>query len=231
MKYLLLAAICLLAACVADPHHSSAADVPPEKIDPKVVEQKNAQLHLELIREMVDKGQDYAALAHIQDLKQHGDNDEQVILLEADCRRHLGQVAESDQQYRRLLNGPLAGQAYHGMGLLYVRTNPAFALTSLRRASQLVPTDADIRNDYGRALMEAGRYNEAMPELSTASELAPDQKKSRKNLIVLMMLLRNEPAATQLAQQSAIDGNEMQKLREQALRIRSMQTSKPAATG
>jgi len=74
--------ICLLCACVADPHHSSAADVPPQKIDPKIVEQKNAQLHLDLIRDMVEKGQDYAALAHIQDLKQHGDNDEQVILVE-----------------------------------------------------------------------------------------------------------------------------------------------------
>ncbi|MDB5985098.1 MAG: hypothetical protein JWR16_151 [Nevskia sp.] len=230
MKYAALFVLCMLSACTMDPHRAPS-EAPPEKLDPKTVELKNTQIHLDLIRDMIDKGQDYAALAHLQDLKQHGSNDDQVTLLEADCRRHLGQTAEADALYRKLVGGRLAGQAYHGLGLLYVRTNLTFALASLRRASQLLPTDADIRNDYGRALMEAGRNTEAMQELSTASELAPNQTKSRKNLIVLMMLMRNETAVTQLAQQSAIDPSEIQKLRAQAQRIKAQQPSKSAANG
>ncbi len=227
---ILLAVSLSLGACVADPHRSPA-DVPPEKIDQKDIERKNAQIQLDLVRDMISKGQDYAALAHIQDLKQHGNGDDEVTLLEADCRRHLGQTAESDALYRKLVGGKLAGQSYHGMGLLYVRSNPVFALSSLRRAAQLLPTDPDVRNDYGRALMEAGRYNDAMQELSTASELAPETINSRRNLILLMMLMHNEPAVTQLAQQAAIDPAGLQKLRTQAQRIKAQQPQTPSQPG
>lgn len=215
MKLALLAPLLLLAACVADPHRS-AGDAPTESFDPAAVEAKNTELHLDAVRDMIAKGQYYAALAHVQDLKQRGVNDPAVLLLEADCRRHMGQAATADALYRKLLGGSTAGAAYHGLGLLYVKSNLNFAIANLRRAAQLAPTDADIRNDLGRAYLDAGRYNESLPELSTAAELAPGQTQSRRNLIVLWLATGDEAAASRMAQQLGLAPADVQKLRVQA---------------
>ena len=229
-RWIPLLACCALVACVADPHRSPS-DVPAEKLDPQTVQAKSAQIHLDLIRDMIANGQYYAALAYLQDAKQHGNDDVEVRLLEADTRRHLGQNTEAEALYRRLLGGPVAGPAYHGLGMLYVKSNLGFAIANMRRAAQISPTDPDIRNDLGRALMEAGRYNEAMPELSTAAELAPNAVKSRKNLIVLMLVTGDEARALAVAQQSGVTPADLQKLRAQAtsLKAATPTTTRPAA--
>ena len=231
----LLLPVCLIAGCAslrqpgqperAPPPTQAAADkaYPPEPVDPE----KLGQLRTDVIRGLIDKGQYYAALAHVEEQKRGGENSE-LIYLEAEARRHLGQRPQSEGLYRKLIGSSLEGQAYHGLGLLAAPTDTEAAIRNLRSASQRLPTDVEIRNDLGYALMEAGRYAEALPELSTAAELAPTQIKSRNNLIILMLLTGNQSGLAQLAQQSGTSPETMKQLRDQAQSIRAQQAARNA---
>jgi len=220
----------LLAACNAQPRH----DPPPsDGIDDKPLHLKNEEIHLDLIQQMLDKGQYYAALAHIEDAKRGGSS-EQLSLLEGDARRHLGQRAQAEALYRGLLNTQYAAQAYHGLGILYTDTDLEAAIGNLQRAVERAPTNVDFRNDLGYALMTAGRYTEAMPQLSTAAELAPAQTRSRRNLIILEILVGNERAALQLKDDAGITPEGMRQLRDTATAIRNKlnaKAAKPAGQG
>ncbi|HZR37149.1 MAG TPA: tetratricopeptide repeat protein [Nevskia sp.] len=213
----------LLAACSSTARHPDSGN-PAEAEAPHV---SNQDIHADLIQQMLDKGQYYAALAHIEDQKRSGSS-EQLTLLEADARRHLGQRAQSEALYRSLLDSRYSAQAYHGLGMLYTNTDLEAAIRNLRRAVERAPTDVDFRNDLGYALMTAGRYNEAMPELSTAAELAPGQMKSRNNLIILMLLVGNEGAAQRLAQDADVKADGMRQLRDSAQAIRNRQNARTA---
>lgn len=221
----------LLAACATT--QNKHPDPPPDALDNAAPHLKSEEIHADLIQQMLDQGQYYAALAHIEDQKRNGGND-QLNLLEADARRHLGQQAQAEMLYRGLLGSPYSAQAYHGLGMLYVDTDLDGAIRNLHRAVERAPTNVDFRNDLGYALMTAGRYTEAMPELSTAAELAPSQARGRKNLIVLMLLVGNEGAAQRLAQESAVTADGMRQLRDSAQAIRNRQNAraaKPAGQG
>jgi Flp pilus assembly protein TadD len=225
MRFLSLLLVSLLCACSvtsAKPGQRPPASDPTEPSisnDP----QKAKQVSLDLIRGMIEKKQYYAASAYIEEQRQHGDSGNELTLLEADVRRHLAQTTQAEQLYRKLIGTPLEGQAYHGLGLLYVETDLNAAVTDLQKAAQRLPTNVEIRGDLGYALMEAGRYTDAMPELSTAAELAPGEMKSRNNLIILMILTGNDSAASRLAMQSGATGETMARLREEAQQIRDRQ--------
>jgi tetratricopeptide (TPR) repeat protein len=221
----------LLVACNTQPKH----DPPPQQdgIDDKPLHLKTEEIHVELIQQMLDKGQYYAALAHIEEAKRAGSSD-QLRLLEADARRHLGQTAQAETLYRGLLATQFAAAAYHGLGILYADTDLDAAIGNLQRAVERAPTNVDFRNDLGYALMTAGRYTEAMPELSTAAELAPAQTRSRKNLIILMILVGNENAAMRLRDDAGVSPEGMRQLRDTATTIRNRQNAraaKPAGQG
>ena len=193
--------------------------------------QKARQVNLDLIRTMLEKKQYYAALAYIEEQRGNGQDNDELALLEADARRNLGQQAQAEAIYRRLLGTRFEGQAYHGIGLLYVGSDLGAAITNLQKASQRLPTNVEIRGDLGYALMEAGRYTEAMPELSTAAELAPNQVKGRNNLVILMLLTGNDLAAARLAQQSGAGSDTMRGLREEAQQIRDRQAARSKTAG
>ncbi|WP_293367505.1 tetratricopeptide repeat protein [Nevskia sp.] len=214
-----------LAACQSQPTRPlSAENYEVEAADPAKVR----QIKNDAVRTLLDQGQYYAALAHIEEQKQGQPDSPDLIYLEAEARRHLRQLQQSEALYQRLMGGPLEGKAWHGLGLLTARSDLEAAIRSLRNASAKLPTDVEIRNDLGYALMEAGRYTEALPELSTAAELAPSQLKSRNNLIILMLLTGNQAGAEQMAKQSGATPETVKQLRSQAQSIRSQQASRGA---
>ena len=214
----------LLSACSTTHGGDTAA---PDKTGSEIPQIKTDEIRLDLIRQMIDKGQYYAALANIEDQELSGGSDE-LTLLEADARSQLGQRAKAEALYRRLLKTRQAGSAYHGLGLLYAKTDLDSAIRNLRYAVERAPTNVDFRNDLGYALMQAGRYTEAMPELSTAAELAPTQLKSRNNLIVLMMLVGDEGSVQRLARDSLATPEKMRELRDSAQQIRDTQNARVA---
>jgi len=217
----------LLSACASQ----HLGGPPPVSAEDQAPHLKPEEIHVDLIRQMIDKGDYYAALAHIEDQKRSSGGSDELTLLEADTRRHLDQQPQADTLYRKLLTGRYAAQAYHGLGRLYVDKYLEIAIGYLRAAVQRAPTDVDFRNDLGYALMESGRYSGtdgAELELSTAAQLAPNQLTSRNNLIILMILERHEPEVTQLAQESAVTPERLQQLRDTAQSIRDKQKAQAA---
>ena len=189
---------------------------------------EDRRIHLDLIRRMIAQDQNYAALAHIQ-AQQRGGNSEELRLLEADVRRKLGQLGVAQQLYQGLLTSSFAAQAYHGLGLIAATRDPAQSLAYLRRAVQLAPTDVELRNDLGYALMLARRYPEALPELSTAVELAPNSEKSRNNLVILMILMRDERSVQRIVRDSNVDASTLAGLRKQAQNLATSPLPAPTA--
>lgn len=187
-------------------------------------ERVDSAVHAELVRSMLDQERYYAALAHVQQLQRESGNREEWRYLEAEARRSLDQTAAAEALYRGLLRGRLAGPAYHGLGLLYAGRDLAVATGYLREAARRAPTDADVRNDLGYALLRAGRYGEALAELATAVELAPESGQARSNLLLLLLVQNDEAAAARIAQQAAVPPEAMTRLRAQA---RSLRTNAP----
>lgn len=208
----------------------------PQRVDgpPRVSQERSGhtvdrEVYADLIRSMLDQGQYYASLAHVQQRRTSGGGDRQVLTyLEAEARRGLGQIAAADALYQNLLRSSLAGEAYHGLGLLHARTDPARSIGFLREAAKLRPTDADVRNDLGYALLMARRDREALHELATAVELAPESDKARNNLLLLMMVQGNETAVNRITREAMVPVETIAHLRQQA---RTLNTARTAPGG
>lgn len=203
----------LLCACAAPQRLDAPASAPRDRNAHTV----DREVYADLIRSMLDQGQYYAALAHVQQRRAAGGGDrDELNYLEAEAQRGLGQVAAADVLYQGLLRSRLAGQAYHGLGLLHARAEPARAISFLREAARLRPTDADVRNDLGYALLTAGRHREALHELATAVELAPESEKARNNLLLLMMVQGDEASVRRITREAAVPPETITRLRQQA---------------
>lgn len=221
-----LASVVLLAGCGSTRSVERRVDAGTEPL-PQPNPAEDRRIHTDLIRRMIAQDQNYAALAHIQ-AQQRSGNSEELRLLEADVRRKLGQLAAAQQLYQGLLASTFAAQAYHGLGLITASRDPVQSLAYLRRAVQLAPTDVELRNDLGYALMLARRYPEALPELSTAVELGPNSEKSRNNLVILMILMRDERSVQRIVRQSNVDADTLAGLRKQAQNLAT--PPRPAVT-
>lgn len=186
----------------------------------EVVHQANerdaAQVHLDLVRNMIDKEQYYAALAHLEQIESSGEElSPEVRYLKAEALRKMGRLQEAEAVYRSLEGTPLAGQAEHGLGLLLARTDVNSALGHLERAVKADPTNADYRNDLGYSYMLLGRFDLARAQFSTAMQLKKDAR-STNNLIVLLLIEGREEDAAALAARAQISDADWRSLKQQA---------------
>ncbi|MGH8445215.1 MAG: tetratricopeptide repeat protein [Solimonas sp.] len=190
------------------------------------LESTDKAMHIDLIGKMLDQEQYYAALAHIQQQQRSSGNSDQLRYLEAEANRKLGNADAAEKLYRNLLDTRMAGDAYHGLGLLYASRNLGTSIDYLREAARRAPTDSKIRNDLGYALLRAGRYGEAMPELSTAVELDPSSDMARNNLLLLLILKRDEAGVQRIVSEADIPAETVARLRSdaQALQARTAGT-------
>ena len=187
------AAALLLALCLA-------ACAMPQKVDEGGTPAPDRELHRELIQTMLAQEQYYAALAHIQAAQAENGPSDELRYLEAEARRKLGQYRDADALYSQLGNSRYAAEAAQGLGLsAAARGEFAIAVGHLRRAAQRRPADPGLRNDLGYALLKLGRYAEARPELSTALELESANPRARNNLVLLLLLTKDEAGARKLA--------------------------------
>jgi Flp pilus assembly protein TadD len=177
------------------------------------------EVHTDLIRGMLDTGQYYAAIAHVQTQIQQSGSTPQLRLFEAEARRRLGQNAEAQAIYRDLLKSrDYQADAYYGLGLISSKTDLRTSVWQLQQAVQRRPTDPEMRNDLGYALMLSRRYKESLNELATAVELEagkPDSK-ARNNLVLLMLVTGDEPAVKRLVRETGMSPETLSGLRRRA---------------
>lgn len=207
-----------LLLCVTLGACQSTPETPEETIR-AANKQDTEQVHTELVRNMIAQRKYYAARAHLDALAlEYGDTAE-ILLLKADCMRHLGEVEQARAIYQSLLDGAYGADAAHGMGLLLADRHLDIALGYLQRAVNLRPTHAATRNDLGYAMILAGRYDDAYRQLATARELAPSDQRATRNMILLHYVLGNRVEADALADGSSLPDAERARLRQQAARL------------
>lgn len=214
-----LIALCVAAAlsgCVSESRRQADQSVAAEL--PADTPESQRQVHVDLIRRMLDQKQYYAALAHVQAQVRQGGSSDELRLLEAEARRRLDQREQAQGIYRELLKTQYAAEAYHGLGLTNVKLDLRTAIWQLQQAVQRRPVSAEMRNDLGYALMIAGRREEALTELATAVELeaGSGSDKARNNLVLLMIVSGDEAAVKRLTQQSGMSAETLAGLRMQA---------------
>jgi len=180
------------------------------------------RMYLELIQKMVEQGQYYGALANLQQLEKSAAATPQTVYLRAEALRKTGQYDAAAGEYQKLFSGCMAGYGLHGYGLLAsARGDQAIAEDYLQRASRERPVDANIHNDFGVVLMLRGRYAEANKEFMTALELDRSNRLPVENLIVLLLLEKQEQQAELLAKESGVSSQDFERLSQRAERVAS----------
>lgn len=190
--------------------------------------EENRRLHTDLVQQMIEQDRLYAGLAHLEAQEKEFGTTEELRLLRAEILRKLGRTGEAERLYEGLLNTRYAGRAQHGLGLIYARRDLALGTRYLRRAVELRPTDARIRNDLGYALMRQGDLEEARLHLATAFQLDDGAALSRNNYILLLLLEGNEAEARRVAATSEVTSSLMSELRAQAESLQQQAPEPPA---
>lgn len=169
---------------------------------------------LGLIRQMLTEGKPHAAIAHLDAAKIKNEHAE---LLRADALRQTGRALQAQTIYEQLINSCVSGYAYRGLGLIASQAgNQQEALRHLKAASNALPTEHTIRNDYGYVLMQSGEHTSALHEFLTAVELAPDYRQAANNLIMLLYQQGDTAKAETFAKQFGVATEEMQQLKKLA---------------
>lgn len=158
--------------------------------------QPEHQVQLDLVDALMARSQPYAALAQLESA---GLPTEQHWLRLGQLQATTHQLKQAEKVFRSLVNQCHSAEGYHGLGLVHLKQGHlAQGLEQLAQARRLKPSSADIRNDYGYALLLAGRMNDALFELRTAFELAEGKGAVRQNLAAAYLLSSDTAGLTLL---------------------------------
>lgn len=190
----------------------------------------NRATHVQLVTQMQQKGLYFASLAHIDALQQRWGADAELDLLRADALRQTGQTANARTAYSQLLATPMKARAAHGLGLLAGRAGDfQGAVGFLQQATQAAPTDADVLNDLGFALMQQGRWADARLPLMKASELASDNPRIWSNVSLFLTLDGQVKQAMDVAESRQLSAVARNQIIEMARSIRERNSGASAA--
>lgn len=213
LVFLLLSLICVgFSGCAVLSGHTPT----PDEVASKATQADADKVHTELVQDMIKQHRYYAALAHIQQLQLDEGKTSQLMYLKAETLRKLGQTVKAGKYYRQLLKTSYAAQAQHGLGLIEVHNNMAAALKHLRKAVALKPTDGQMRNDLGYALMLDNRFDQARTQFETAVQLDNSNSRSRNNLIVLLLIEGHHKDAHVLASKDNVAAQTWNRLQKRA---------------
>lgn len=155
------------------------------------------QTYLQVIAQLQRKQLWFAALAHLEVLESRWKPSDDSRLLRADSLRQIGQRTESAALYQRLLDGPKAASARHGLGLLAAqegRFNDA--VVQLESARLLAPTDALLLNDLGYALLYTEHAESARIPLMQAAQLLHTHPRIQSNVALFLLLYESGEQAS-----------------------------------
>lgn len=169
---------------------------------------------LAAIQQMVSDGKPYAALAELDALNAQTPK---AQLVRAEALRRVDRTDQARQLYGALTLTCLNGEAQHGLGLLAGHEGRLQdSLRALNAARQALPTHAAIRNDLGYALLLNQQWADAQFELLTALELAPNDNRVQRNLVLLALAQNKAPLARELSGRFGLDTATQERLRNQA---------------
>ncbi len=216
-----------LVGCVTQPTRPSAANQHDEL--PSVQSEAGcealdsaARLRLSLVEDELHADRPRAALAYLDALPTGLKEDPQAVYLRAEAFRAVADYGNAKGLYQALSAGCLAGAAYRGLGLIAAaRHDLDGALHNLEQARALLSADPRVRNDYGYALLLAGRIAQAKVEFETAVELSDRKSPAAGNLVLALLVEGDEARASTYARQAALSDAQLERLRRRAATLRT----------
>ncbi|WP_454733825.1 MULTISPECIES: tetratricopeptide repeat protein [Cupriavidus] len=191
-------------------------------------------VYLGLIGKMQEEGLYFASLAHIDVYEKRFGANPELTLMRADALRETSQDAQAVQAYRSLAETAAQARAYHGLGLIAGRQNNfAGAAAEFRRAAQADPTNPQVANDLGYALMRTGALAEARVPVMQALQLDGKNPRVVSNAAVWLAADGKPDQAASLMQRAALPEATRKAVMQEAERVRraSAQHARAAAPG
>lgn len=177
-------------------------------------------MQLQMINDLKTRGALHAALAHLDALEAAAQQTPAARYLRAELLRRTDRVTEASRIYQGLLQTCLAGQGYHGLGLIAARSGDLkLALSDLASARRLLPTYPDVRNDYGYALLLDRQRERARREFITAIELGGADGRAALNYLTVLFMEGKNAEALQFADRTRISGDDVQAIQKQATQL------------
>ncbi|WP_454727288.1 MULTISPECIES: tetratricopeptide repeat protein [Cupriavidus] len=189
-------------------------------------------VYLGLIGKMQEEGLYFASLAHIDVYEKRFGASPELTLMRADALRETSQDAQAVQAYRSLAGTVAQARAYHGLGLIAGRQNDfAGAAAEFRRAAQADPTNPQVANDLGYALMRTGALAEARVPVMQALQLDGKNPRVVSNAAVWLAADGKREQAASLMQQAGLPEATRKAVMQEAERVRraSAQYARAAA--
>lgn len=225
----LLLAVVILGGCATSPQHSKsnllAGDDTP--LAAATGFKEDAKLYSDLIERLMKQDKLYAAMAHLEERQKVFGKTDQLRVLRADILRKMGRDAPAQAIYNEFTQGDYAAQANHGLGLIYAKTDLTRGTRYLKTAVDTDSTNAQMRNDYGYALMRQEKYDKAYTQLATAYQLDQKNQLSANNFIVLLLVMGHTNRAHQVAAEGKLSRRTMKHLRQKAHKIAPSSVSEP----
>lgn len=213
-----------LIGCGVNPVHSGAPGAYEGRVtDTDDCEQleSSARLRLGLIEDELRSGRPRAALAYLDGLPRELQNQPRATYLRAEAYRIVADYATARSLYRDLSTGCLSGAGYHGLGLVdAAERDVGGAVQHLYEARVRLSADPRVRNDYGYALLLAGRTADAKVEFETGAELSNRQPKVIRNLVLALLVEGDSEGALRYARSIAVSEADLDLLHERATEIR-----------
>ncbi|RBP25052.1 Flp pilus assembly protein TadD [Marinobacter pelagius] len=205
----------LLAGCAASPEADkqgpgaaeTAHGAPVYNIGCSTTLQPEHRVELDLVDSLMEASEHYAALAQLEsvsfDTQQHW-------LRWAQLLAEVGQLEYAAEAFTAIAERCGSFEAYHGLGIVKVKENElAEALQALARAKALAPAVAEVRNDYGYALLLNGEYGVSAFELRTAYELSRQKNRVVANMVAAYYLNGGKAAMSQLRRELGLSSGQL----------------------
>lgn len=178
------------------------------------------QMAVRMLEETQKQGRYFASLAYAEAMEKEYGADPEVMVLRAEAQRQTGLLEQAAQTFKALVNTPVAGRAYQGLGLI-AGSQQHFdqAAHYLQQAAQQDPTNAILQSDLAYAYLRSGRPQDARLALGKAAELAPDNPKILSNMALYLLVSQETQRAGFVMQQAGMDAATQQAVAQMAEQI------------
>jgi len=164
--------------------------------------ERERDLYLSVIGQLVEHGKFYAALAHLDEFQRVHGATEGSRRLRGDAWLAVGALDNAEAEYMAIAQGSLSGYGKHGLGRVAGgRADWPLASRYFAQAVNEQPTNTQFLQDYAGALFETGQTDDAEFQLRKALELTRPGSEASE---ALNAMLTKQPAFAQANVRDAV---------------------------
>lgn len=214
-------------APVAEPQPIPEIDNSAELI--KLQAEREREVHLTLIRKMIQQGNTYAALAHLDAYAKKWGADTPSQRLRADSLRKTQQYDKAEAIYKTLLNQTQSSESWYGLGRVSIEKGDLpGSVPRLEKAIQQDPLYVEAYSDLGLVYLLMNNKQQAYDTLMKASQLSQNDPKIMANLALWGLVYQDFDMARSIADHLMWSEEVRGQVLSQATKIRERFKTEPA---